>query len=269
MPTQPVDREGFTHPHIALPEGAGEYAREVQEVGSRLRKNIGAWLDAGGNLRGEDACDVSHGALWQQRLIKGLVKDESLARAVLRRLSPGVRHTIAQHIEASRGLRALASATSPRKARRYRITPADDPHLLRRIYDRSQRDYGIDWRVLAALNFVESKFGRFMGPSSAGALGPMQFMPATWDAYGDGGDVMDPRDAIPAAARYLRASGAPDRIRDALYAYNRSYAYVDAVLVYARHMRRDPRNFYAYWCWQVFVMTTKGDKQLTEFPCRV
>ncbi|MEA2434013.1 MAG: hypothetical protein QOG54_1470 [Actinomycetota bacterium] len=240
----------------------------MENVGPRLRSAISKWLDEDGDLRSASACLVSTGALWQQRLIKGLVKDESLSRAVLRRLPASVRHTVDQHIKASRGLRSLATPSKPRKARRYRITPPDNPLLLRRIYDRSERDYGIDWRVLAALNFVESKFGRFMGPSSAGALGPMQFMPATWDAYGDGGNVMDPRDAIPAAARYLRASGAPDRLRDALYAYNRSYAYVDAVLTYTRHMKRDSRNFYAYWFWQVYVMTTKGDMQLTEFRCK-
>jgi membrane-bound lytic murein transglycosylase B len=252
-----------------LPESAGAYANQLDAVGPRLRAEISRWLTKDdGDLRSETACTIATGALWQQRLIKGLVKDESLSRAVLRRLRPGVRHTVAQHVKASRGLRSLATPSKPRKARRYRITPADDPHLLKRIYDRSESRYGIDWRILAALNFVESKFGRFMGPSSAGALGPMQFMPATWDAYGNGGNVMDPRAAIPAAARYLKASGAPERIRDALYAYNRSYAYVDAVLTYARHMRRDQRNYFAYWFWQVYVMTTKGDRQLTEFRCR-
>ena len=91
----------------------------------------------------------------------------------------------------------------------------------------------------------------------------MQFMPATWDAYGNGGDIMDPRDSILGAARYLRASGAPGDMRGALFAYNRSYAYVDAIQIYAREIKRDPRNFYAYYFWQVFVRTTKGDVQLT------
>src|SRR5487761_1557726 len=60
--------------------------------------------------------------------------------------------------------------------------------------------YGIPWTVLAAIGQVESGFGANDGPSSAGALGPMQFEPSTWAQYGAGGNIMDPADAIPAAA---------------------------------------------------------------------
>ena len=69
--------------------------------------------------------------------------------------------------------------------------------------------YGIPWTVLAAIGQVESGFGANDGPSSAGALGPMQFEPSTWALYGEGGNIMDPADAIPAAARLLVANGAP------------------------------------------------------------
>jgi membrane-bound lytic murein transglycosylase B len=91
----------------------------------------------------------------------------------------------------------------------------------------------------------------------------MQFLPATWRAYGLGGDVADPRDAILGAANYLRASGAPRDYRAALYAYNPSSAYVDAILRYARRIERDPRAFYAVYSWQVFVRTPAGDRRLT------
>ena len=75
------------------------------------------------------------------------------------------------------------------------------------------------WNVLAAINKIESNFGRNMGPSSAGAIGWMQFMPSTWvrwgmDANGDGvADPWNPDDAIYAAARYLAASGGASDIR--------------------------------------------------------
>ncbi len=113
--------------------------------------------------------------------------------------------------------------------------------------------------MLAAINFVESRFGRALGPSAAGAVGPMQFLPATWEIYGDGGDIMDPRDAILAAARYLKSLGADEDVRAALFSYNRSEAYVDAVLTYASEMEADETALYVYYFWRVFVATTGGD----------
>jgi membrane-bound lytic murein transglycosylase B len=91
----------------------------------------------------------------------------------------------------------------------------------------------------------------------------MQFLPATWRAYGLGGDVHDPRDAILGAANLLRASGAHRDLRRALYAYNRSTLYVDAVLAYARVLRRDRRALYAFHAWQVFVRTSRGYRRIT------
>jgi hypothetical protein len=74
---------------------------------------------------------------------------------------------------------------------------------------------------------------------------------------------MDPRDAIFGAARYLNASGAPDRLRDALYAYNPSDAYVKIVLIYENQMRRSKLRYYNYFFWQVFARTKAGIVQLT------
>ncbi len=102
-----------------------------------------------------------------------------------------------------------------------------------------QRDgglYGVQWQVLAAINKVESNFGRNMGPSSAGAIGWMQFMPSTWERWGvdaDGDGVANPwspEDAIAAAARYLAASGGATDISRAVFSYNHAQWYVDEVL---------------------------------------
>ncbi|MGH3321993.1 MAG: lytic transglycosylase domain-containing protein [Streptosporangiaceae bacterium] len=106
---------------------------------------------------------------------------------------------------------------------------------------------GLSWTVLAAIGQIESGHGRNNGPSSAGALGPMQFMPNTWRSYGVDGDddgvadINNPYDAVPAAARYLCAHGAGNGdagLRRAVYAYNHAHWYVREVLGLARAYAR-------------------------------
>jgi Transglycosylase SLT domain len=100
---------------------------------------------------------------------------------------------------------------------------------------------GMSWSVLAAIGSIESGHGRNNGPSSAGALGPMQFLPSTWAAYGVDGsgdgvaNISDPNDAIFGAAKYLCANGAgnPTSLRDAIFRYNHSLAYVEMVVAKA------------------------------------
>jgi hypothetical protein len=113
------------------------------------------------------------------------------------------------------------------------------------------------------VNFIETRMGRIVGLSTAGANGPMQFIPSTWDAYGLGGDVTNPRDAILGAANYLAASGGPADMRRALYAYNPSNAYVWAVTMYALTMADDPRAFDGYWNWGVRYRHAGG---IVELP---
>ena len=114
------------------------------------------------------------------------------------------------------------------------------PPFLLPIYQAAGMEYGIRWEVLAAINEIETDYGRNLNVSSAGALGWMQFMPATWRAYGVDGnrdgvkDPYNPVDAIFAAARYLRASGGDSDLRKAIFAYNHADWYVDSVLMRAR-----------------------------------
>jgi murein DD-endopeptidase MepM/ murein hydrolase activator NlpD len=114
------------------------------------------------------------------------------------------------------------------------------PPFLLPIYQACGTEYGIPWQVLASINRIETAFGTNLNVSTAGALGWMQFMPATWEAYGvdansDGRkDPYNPVDAICAAARYLNASGGEEDLRTAIFAYNHADWYVDEVLLYAR-----------------------------------
>jgi murein DD-endopeptidase MepM/ murein hydrolase activator NlpD len=111
---------------------------------------------------------------------------------------------------------------------------------LLRLWQNAGQAYGVPWNVLAAINKIESNFGRNMGPSSAGAIGWMQFMPSTWTRWGtdaDGNGVADPWnpvDAVYSAARYLAASGAAADIRRAIFSYNHADWYVNEVLQLAQ-----------------------------------
>jgi hypothetical protein len=119
--------------------------------------------------------------------------------------------------------------------RKFRVPP-----FLLSIYQAAGIEYGVRWEVLAAINEIETDYGRNLNVSSAGALGWMQFMPSTWKMYGtdankDGRkDPYNPVDAIFAAARYLKAAGYEQDVRRAIFAYNHADWYVDSVLLRAR-----------------------------------
>jgi hypothetical protein len=114
------------------------------------------------------------------------------------------------------------------------------PPFLLPIYQAAGTQYGIRWEVLAAINEIETDYGRNLNVSSAGALGWMQFIPSSWRSYGtdanDDGekDPYNPVDAIFAAARYLKAAGAEKNLRRAIFAYNHADWYVDSVMLRAR-----------------------------------
>ena len=120
------------------------------------------------------------------------------------------------------------------------------PPFLLPIYQACGTQYGVPWQVLASINRIETAFGTNLNVSSAGALGWMQFMPATWQAYGvdanDDGrkDPYNPVDAICAAARYLSASGYENDPRGAIFSYNHADWYVDEVILYANQYGKLP-----------------------------
>jgi hypothetical protein len=120
------------------------------------------------------------------------------------------------------------------------------PPFLLPIYQSCGTQYGIPWQVLASINKIETAFGTNLNISSAGAEGWMQFIPSTWAAYGvdannDGRkDPYNPVDAICAAARYLRAAGGDQDIRQAILAYNHADWYADEVLLGATQYGRLP-----------------------------
>ena len=122
------------------------------------------------------------------------------------------------------------------------------PPFLLPIYQSCGTQYGIPWQVLASINRIETAFGTNLNVSSAGALGWMQFIPSSWEAYGvdangDGRkDPYNPVDAICAAGRYLKAAGGEQDLRAAIFAYNHADWYVDEVLLYADQYSKLPEQ---------------------------
>jgi soluble lytic murein transglycosylase-like protein len=231
-------------------------ARDLRATTAELHTLLAFWLDFGAPVRGVLKRRIAELAVRQQKIVRSFVAKS--------RPAPRLPARWARHIAAARAVRRNITPLEP--PIRMRLALPAPPRTLLRYYRTAQRRFGVPWHVLASVNFVESKFGRILGPSVAGARGPMQFLPSTWSVYGRG-DINDPHDSIMAAGRYLRASGAPDRMREALFAYNHSDAYVNGVLTYAADMKRNPLHYYAFYFWHVFVLTTKGDRQLTG-PCR-
>jgi soluble lytic murein transglycosylase-like protein len=178
-----------------------------------------------------------------------------MRRSVAAQLSGPAAATLRANLTAAA---ALGRLNQPRKSLPpWRIVAPPPPAVLLGYFKSAQSRYGVPWPYLAAIELIESDFGRVVGLSTAGAEGPMQFMPATWAAYGRG-NVHNQRDAIFAAARYLVANGAPGNMSGAVYHYNLSRDYVAAVRAYAGRMFADPRAFYGYYYWQVILARVHG-----------
>jgi soluble lytic murein transglycosylase-like protein len=183
--------------------------------------------------------------------------DESIARIGAGKARTEARLQKLEAAERARALRAMPATGGTGAEFGYQMRIARDRITAQsvepipykeyvKLYKESAEKYGFgkDWYVLAAVGKVESNHGANLGPSSAGAMGPMQFLPSTWetsgvDGNGDGvANIMDPEDAIPAAARYLKDGGAPRDWYRALYTYNHADWYVKKVLAVAEAYRR-------------------------------
>ena len=206
--------------------------------------------------------DVAALARRQQAAYRALSARPEVLPRVLARLPEALRAVAQANVDAGAELRAMTKPKTDLPP--WRIIAPPPPEELQRDYHQAEDATHVSWAYLAAVHLVETRMGRIRGTSTAGAQGPMQFLPSTWARWGGGGDINDPHDAIMAAGRYLAASGAPGDLHRALYAYNHSDHYVRAVTLYAQQIEANPRAYLAYHAWQVYYITPRGDLWLEE-----
>lgn len=214
---------------------------------------------------GTAPADLDRWGRLQQSVYARLAARPEWDEGVFDALSEEYRQVVTLHLEARRFEPDPDSTyVPPDTLPAWRIIEPAPVDELRSLYFESQSASGTPWEYLAAVNFIETRFGRIIGDSSAGAQGPMQFIPTTWEIWGEGGDVYDPRDSILAAGRFLAHFGAPDDMAGALFKYNPSDNYVQAVTAYARLLELEPNNLGAFRAWRVFYGTSSGPILLPE-----
>jgi membrane-bound lytic murein transglycosylase B len=221
-------------------------ADQLEQTDSALRSAIDGWRAGGGPPSSAPPQGVLDQAAALQADARYLARHRNLNSQVIALLPDPLAGEITRLTTAQRDLLRLSAGARHRKLKVGAPPPLSD---LVGFYREANQRYGVAWNYLAAIHLVETKFGRVKSKSTAGARGPMQFIPSTWRIYGNGGDIQDPHDAILAAANLLRDHGAPGSYRHALHAYNPSALYVDAVQRYARLIATDPYTLYFLYCW--------------------
>jgi len=250
-PTTTIDSPDDLRPPVGTSEAAATLARVEQALRSP-------------DTRAEEVPRLA----WEQQLAyRTVLARPDWAPAVVAAVPPGVRGVVDTILQAGRTLAGLTGAQ--RGLPDWRIEAPPPPEELLGYYREAETASGIPWPYLAAIHFVETRMGRIRGTSPAGAQGPMQFIPDTWEAYGRG-SIDNSRDAILAAGRYLDHHHGPEDMNRALFAYNPSLRYVDAVTRYAHLMREGGERVYrAFYHWQVYYATTEGVALLPEgYPAR-
>ncbi|MEM8706288.1 MAG: lytic transglycosylase domain-containing protein [Actinomycetota bacterium] len=248
LPPGPIDGvaapSGRQYPGVSA--DAAEVAERVVEVEQLLRSTAP-----------DDPAyaDLAHE---QQMLYRHIGRNPDWLLTLWEAVPDDLMFTVERHVSARQAIAGIPSGDPPVNVPAWEIIeplPADE---LLELYREASEATGIDWAYLAAINLLETGFGRIDGISTAGAQGPMQFLPTTWEEVSDG-DIRDPYDAIPAAARYLVRRGGPENMERALWGYNNSDYYVSSVSAYADLFRADLANYYAAHQWEIHYSAAIGD----------
>lgn len=238
-------------------------AAEPEAVAAQLIEGEATVRDPGAS-----PAEVRAAGLLVQLAYRALAAHPEWDAPVTAALHAGAPHLVApvtRIVAARRDLRSMHTELSDTLPAWRIVEPLPAEELLG-MYREAEARFGVPWHVLAAIHLVETGMGRIQGLSTAGAQGPMQFMPATWAAYGLGGDVTDHRDAIHGAANYLAANGGAAGTREALeravWHYNHSDQYVRAVLAYSDVLAAEPITYRGFHAWDVLYLNTEGTIRL-------
>jgi hypothetical protein len=207
------------------------------------------------------AADAEQAGRRQQLAYRRLGVRPDWIPTVLAAAPAGLRTAIQANLDARTALGTIKGGTTPTSTPAWNILSPEPADVLMRYYKEAERLTRIPWSVLAAINLIESRMGRIQGTSSAGAKGPMQFLPSTWKQCCTG-NINNPHDAILGAANYLLKRGGPGNLDKAIFGYNPSAGYVEAVKLYSSVMQTDANAYRGYHAWQVFISSTVGDIRL-------
>jgi hypothetical protein len=226
----------------------------------RLSKSHAVMVDLAADPADRTRAGVDH-----QLTLRALAVRSELDDAVLGAVDPSAGPAVERIVRARQFLKQRSASRPPQpppaELPAWTIIEPEPVATLRAHYGAAEQLTGIAWYWLAAIHLQETRMGRIRGVSSAGAVGPMQFLPTTWEVCCTG-DPTVTRDAIIGAATYLAQSGGPDDMAAALYEYNPNDGYVAVVTAHAESLRDEPELLAGYHAYQVFVGTAAGTIRL-------
>jgi hypothetical protein len=198
----------------------------------------------------------------QQLQLRLLGTDPDLVAATVPLVGEPHRFALEQYLLAGHSIDSLVT---PQESlpRTWRIVQPPPAGVLRGYFQEAEALSGIPWQYFAAIASTATRMGRIQRDGD-GPQGPMQFLPRTWERYGEGGNIHDFRDSVLAASRLLTANGAPGNMDNALYRYNPSSSFVNLVQRLAQRMLADERQYYALYEWQVLYSHVDGVALLPE-----
>ena len=233
---------------------------DAEEFAARLSATHATMVDPAA-----DPDDRARAGVDYQLVLRELADQPDLDEAVLATVDPMARPAVERIVRARQFLQQRSASRPPQplpdELPAWTIVEPEPVDTLLDHYAEADDLTGIPWYWLAAIHLQETRMGRIQGVSTAGALGPMQFLPTTWTVCCTG-DPTVTRDAIIGAATYLMQSGGPADMAAAVYQYNPNDGYVAVITAYAESFRDDPELYPGHHAFQVFFGSSAGTVRL-------